>query len=187
VSWLPFAIAAWLALGLELGFADALQLGTVNVTPSFAMVLLAFVCLWSSPAAGMVAALILGVALDLTRTVSFEGGREIAVLGPNALGCLLAAYTVVTLRALMFRKNVLSLGFLAAIAAGLKSLVALALLEARSIYDPVMLDPALPALGQALGSAVYTGVVAMLLAPFLNLLRPLFDFHDAKRGAFRIQ
>ncbi len=187
MSWLPFAIAAWVTMGLELGFRDALQLGDVAIAPSFAMILLAYVCLWASPASGLVGAMVIGAALDLTRTIPFEGGLEIVVLGPHALGSLLAGYTVITLRALMFRKNMLSLGFLSAIAAALASLAALALVEARSIYDPIMLRPALPALGEALGSAVYTGLIAMLLAPILNVLRPLFDFEDAKRGAFRIQ
>lgn len=187
MNWVVFAIAAWITLGFEFGLRDALQLGDLNIAPHFAIILLVFVTLWSTRGAALAAALLLGVALDLFYQVKLNDGSDIVVLGPHALGCLLAAYAVLNLRALMFRKNVLAIAFLSLVAAALAQVVVAALLTAHASYDAVEFGPAASELGQRLASAVYTGVVAIAYGALLGLFRRFFDFQSSRAGGFRIQ
>lgn len=187
MNWVVFAIAAWVTLGLEFGLRDALQLGAVNIAPHFAVILLVFVTLWSSQSAALAAGLLLGVALDLFYQVPLSDASSVVVLGPHALGCMLAAYAVLNMRALMFRKNVLAIAFLSFVAAALMQVVVTAVLAVRGSYDMVEFGSAASELGQRLASAVYTGVVALAYGAVLGLFRRFFDFQSSRAGGFRIQ
>lgn len=187
MNWVAFAIAAWITLGLELGLRDALQLGNLDVAPHFAVILLVFVGLWAAPNAALAAALILGAALDVFFQQKLSDATDIVVLGPNALGGLLAGYTVLNLRAVMFRKNVLSLAFLCLVAGALMTIVATALLAIRSVYDDLLFGPAVAYLGQGLASALYTALLAIPFGFVLNLFRKPFHFQTERGSGFRIQ
>lgn len=187
MSWVVFAIAAWVTLGLEFGLRDALQLGDLNIAPHFGVVLLVFVTLWAPQRAALASGLLIGVALDLFYQVKTSDGSDVVVLGPHALGCLLAAYAVLNMRALMFRKNVLAIAFLSLVAAALMQVVVAALLTVRASYDVVEFGPAAGELGQRLASAAYTGVVALAYGAILGMFRRFFDFQSTRAGGFRIQ
>jgi len=187
VNWLVFAIAAWATFGLEFGLRDALQLGEMNLSPHFAVILLVFVAMWASPGIALTASVLIGLGLDLFYQLKLDDGGDLVVVGPHALGCLLAGYAVVNMRALMFRKNVLSIAFLSLVATALMQVVVTALLTARASYDPLVFGPAIAELGQRLGSAAYTGLVAFPVGVVLNVLRRLFRFQSERGSGFRIQ
>lgn len=183
---LAFGVALWVSLGLEWGLRDALELGSTGIAPRFAVVLLVFVCLWSSVRAGVIASLAVGVCLDLLYTVP-AGGQSVVVLGPHALGCLLAGAFALNVRAVIFRRNVLAVAVVVLVAAALVEIVATAALTVRAMYDPIGTAGPLERLLVGLGSAGYTAVVGIAYAWVLGLFRGVFGFpFDTKQG-FRIQ
>src|SRR5262249_22177946 len=105
MNWIVFGVVAWLMLGLEAGFRDALQIGRWSLAPWSVLILLVFVSLWARTIHALWAAILLGAALDLLNLVPTPSGETVAVLGPWALGCMVASYTVVTIRVMMFRRN----------------------------------------------------------------------------------
>lgn len=174
---LSFLIAAWLMFGLELGLRDALELGATGIAPSFVIVLLAMISLLASKRAALWAGLLLGVLMDLTHTMPGPGGfGAVVTVGPYALGSLLAAYSIVTLRALVIKRNPITLVFLSAVAAFLVNIVFVAIMTARSWYDPMIEFSPVAELLQRLGVAAYSGGLALVLGPLLLYFSPLLGF-----------
>jgi len=91
VSWLAFAVALWVGLGLELGLRDALRLGAGPVSPSFVVPITVWFVLNASSRRALWAALIAGAMLDLTAAMPRTDGGDALILGPRALGMLVAA------------------------------------------------------------------------------------------------
>lgn len=176
MNWVVFGLFAWLMLGLESGFRQALQIGDLNIAPSFVIILLVFVALWARPIHALWAGLLLGAALDMLNLVTTKSGEETAILGPWALGGLVAAYTVLNFRVMMFRRNPLTMAFLCAVAGGIASIIAMAILALRAFYDPIVILSASRELGQRLGSAVYTGVISIAIGPVLQFVGPWMGF-----------
>jgi len=187
VNWVVFIVFAYAALGMEWGLRDALQLGNLPVAPSFVMILLVFISLWATPMVSIVAGLILGAMLDMLNQLPARDGTDVVVLGPHALGCMLAAYTVVTMRALMFRRGVLSLAFLSVVAMAIAQIIVVSLLYVRSRYDVISIMGSGQELSSRLASAVATGVVAFPVGAALGLFKGLFGFDEAARKPFRIR
>jgi len=185
MNWFMFGLAAWLSMGLERGFRPALKLGGGDIAPYFPVVLVAFVALWAPAPQALLGAVVVGVVWDVLSPVAVADGGSVVVVGPHALGLGLAAYTVVTVRGVMLRKNVLTLAMLAGLGGALTQLVAVSLLVVRSLYDEVVFPSALGALGGRLGSAVYTALLAALLTPVLGFVRPLFSFRPIGGSGFR--
>lgn len=176
MNWIVFAVVAWLMLGLESGFRQALQIGQLNVAPSFVLILLVFVSLWARPLHALWAAVFLGASLDMLNIVPTASGETVAILGPWALGCLLACYTVLNFRVMMFRRNPLTIAFLCAVGGGIASVVVLAVLAVRAIYDDIIIVSASSALWQLLASAAYTGMLALAVGPVLQYIGPWMGF-----------
>ena len=186
MNWLVFAIATWLLLGVQWGFAGALKLGATDIAPYFMIVLVVWVALWAPIGQALAGSLVVGVLWDLSGNVATTTGGVVAVVGPHALGCLLGAYLVLTLRGVMLRKNLLTIIMLAALAALLCQLVATVLLTVRGITDPaVVVGRPLRELGVRAASALYTGALAALLGPALNVVKPLFGFTTTSGPGFR--
>lgn len=185
MNWIVFALIAWIMLGFEEGFRAALQLGSLAVTPSFVLVLIVFVSLWARPMAALAVGLILGVMMDLVYLVPTSGGsgETVAVVGPWALGGLLAAYTVLNFRGMVFRHSPLTMGFLCAVSSALAQVLVLAILTVRSHYDIIDLGGASNQLWQRLGSAAATGILALVMAPLLNAAGPLLGFRAQRNMA----
>ncbi|MGP1309494.1 MAG: hypothetical protein ACTS27_04775 [Phycisphaerales bacterium] len=176
MNWIAFALAAWLALGAELGLKPALALGSTSVAPSFAFILLAFVAMWAPPVAVYTAALIVGAVLDLTHPPATDGGlSSVVVIGPYALGCLAGCYAAVTARGVLIKQNPLSFAFLALVLTLVAHAVVLTLLRVRASYDDLAVAFT-SEVGVRLSSTLYTAVVALLVGPLLRLLIPLFGF-----------
>lgn len=172
MNWIVFAIVAWICFGCQLGLRDALQLGSSTIAPSFVIPLLVFVALWARQGAALVAALVIGVMLDLINTWPTERGHDIVVMGPWAFGCMLAAYTTLNLRTMMFRKSIITIAILSVLGAAIAQIFGLALLTVRSSYDDIVLPSAAAELWPRLASAIYTGATALLIAPILQFIAP---------------
>jgi hypothetical protein len=185
MNWIIFGVLTWVALALELGLRDALELGQTGIGPHPAMVLAIFVAMWAPPRTAYAAALILGAGLDLVHWQATSAGTSVVVLGPNALGALLGAYAVVTARPLLMRRNVMALVVLTAVATALAQLLATTLLTVRAVHDIVIIGSAIDELGRRLGSALYTGVLALPLGFVLMLIQPALRFTPETRTAYR--
>lgn len=186
MNWLVFLLLTWLMMGLDIGLPDLLVLGKGTIHPRFAIVLLVFVCLHAPPGALMLGAIMIGLLLDIVHKVPEQAGGDLVIIGPYALGCMLAAYAILTVRSVMHRKSPITLATLALLATLLIEVVRLTLLTARSFYDGLALESAASSLGNSFGVAVYTAVVALLLAPVLGALRRPLRFHPTSSMGFVI-
>jgi hypothetical protein len=185
VNWLVFVFLAWVALGLDVGLRDAIAIGDSSITPSFALILCVFVWLWARPGALMLAAILIGLALDVLQPI--HAAADPVVVGPTTLGMMLAAYATFTIRGVMLRGNPVTLAVLCALSMLLVRIVAVVLLEIRSAYDHTITLSAWASIGTAGASALYTGLVAALLSPILRWLRPLLRFYDDTHSGFSIK
>lgn len=183
MNWVVFAIVAWVLFGCQVGLRDVLQLGDSSIAPSFVIPLLIFVALWARQGTALVAALLIGVMLDLIHTWPTERGQDIVILGPWAFGCMLAAYTTLNLRTMMFRKSIITIAILCIIGAAIAQIFGLALLTVRSTYDDIVLPSAAAELWPRLASAVYTGATALLIAPVLQFISPWLGMRRASGPA----
>lgn len=185
MRWALFAVLTWIALGLELGLRDAMRLGPTPIAPSFVFALAAFVALGAPAATTLWTCLALGLVTDLTRSVEFTGGLPPAtIVGPYAVGYLIAGQLVLALRGVMIRWNPLTLGFLAGLGYAVAQIIVVALTTLRvSLGDPIAWS-ATGELGWRMGSALYTGVAAVLLGFVLLPLAPLLGLHAPTQRRF---
>ena len=187
MNWVAFALVLWVTMGLELGLRNLLALGDSSIAPRFALVLLVFVCLHAPPGALMLASIVIGVLLDVVSvTPASETSSPMVIVGPYALGCMLSAYAILTMRSVMQRKSPFTLGVLGLIATLLVEVVRLTLLTVRGFYDNLALEGATASLGLALGIAAYTAVLAFLLSPILGALRRPLRFQGQSGMGFVI-
>jgi len=108
----PVFIAALLvAVLLDSAFLQVLSIG--GGRPWLFPVVLAFVCFNASKRAAWWASLGTGVLYDLVSAAAAPGGTTIVVLGPNTIGCLLAAAAAIPLRGVVFKRNPVAVGVLA--------------------------------------------------------------------------
>lgn len=182
---LAIALAAWVFFGLELGLRDALRLGPTLIAPSFVFVLCALIAISAPPIAVLWACLILGLVTDLTNMVELAAGAPAAtVIGPYALGYLLAGQLMLSLRALLMRANPPTLAFLSMVGYAVAQIVVVAIFTLRAwIGDPIEWH-ATTQLLQRLGAAAYTGVLGLVLSLVLVPLGPLLGLHSPQQRRF---
>lgn len=178
------AILAWIALGLEMALSPVLDAGASGVRPSFLIPLVVFVALHAEERPTYWVALILGLLIDLIGPAALVDGGAVTIPGPHALGFLLAAQMTLSLRGMVIRRNPLTLVVLSVIAAAACSLVAIALMTLRSLIDPSTAWRGSGELVPGLLSAVYTGVVALVLSFPLFALSPFFGFPNLHAARF---
>lgn len=185
MKWLPFAVAAWLALGLELGLAPQLawQLRSVTAQPSFVLPLAVFVATGAAANHAVWACLVLGLLLDLVwlwPASSSAGG--LTVLGPHALGYLLAGQFVLAMRSMMIRRNPLALATLSVVASLVAGVAIVAVFAIRDALGDIVVWSTWTELLGRLASSLYTGVVALAMGFVLLRLAPVFGFTLGTRG-----
>jgi len=186
VNWVFMLVVGWIALGLDLGLADALAVGSRGVAPSFVVGVIVYASLHAPRRAALWTGLLLGLALDLTRagvSASGTGLEAVALLGPAALGALLASQFVLTLRAVVMKRNPLALAAMGFAASLLLGLLVAATLTARSWYDPAVQVQPLAELSVRFGQALYTGLLTPIVVYALTPLTPFFGFPSTPRTA----
>jgi rod shape-determining protein MreD len=183
LSWIVFLVMTWVAFGLELGLRDALRLAPGDIAPSFVVPLMVFVALSAPPKQAVWAALILGVLLDLTSLVPrTDAASMLTVLGPNAIGMLIAAQFVVAVRGMVIRRHPLTLTVLSIAAAAVVQTVVVAFFTVRDLYgDPILFRPTGELVSRLL-SALYTGATAFAWALLLRPVDALFRFQGERGG-----
>lgn len=183
MSWLVFAIVSWLAFGLEIGLRPLLSPGQGNVAPSFVIPVLVYVALWAPARTALWAGLTLGLAADLTSAVDLSPIGAATVVGPHAIGYLLAAQLVIAARAVVIGRRPVTLVVLSILASLVAGIVVVALLTIRGFYDPIVWSP-----GSQLGfrtlSALYTGLTALAMYLVLTPLAGAFQFQNAPSARF---
>ncbi len=182
MNTLAIGLLAYVLMGLELGLRPHIGLGPTGAThiaPSLVLPLVLYVALFAPANAALWLALAVGVVVDLTSVEALKGETQLLwVVGPNALGYLTAAYLVVTIRGIMIKRNPLTLVFLSLVGAALAALVAVAILTVRHQIYADMLRPPGQELLARLGSALYTGAVALVLAPVFGVLSGVLGLQD---------
>lgn len=179
MSWIAFAVIAWIAVGLEVGLKDTLELGSSGIAPSFVLPLAIYIAMSATPLAAQWACLALGLLVDLTWLVAVDPSATVApptVIGPHALGYFVACHFVLALRGAVLRRNPLSLVLLSFLGAIFADLIVVAFFTLRWMTgDPIAWSPA-HELGVRIASAVYTGFLALPMAWVLMPLSPTFGF-----------
>lgn len=189
MRWIPFLLLAWIFVGLEIGLRAAMPFGEQGIAPSFVLILAVYAAMGAPKPHALWAAVLLGACVDLSSRrvlVSPAGASDLIVLGPNVLGYVLLAQFTLTMRGVVFRKNPISLAFLALLGGSVCTVLVVALLSIRSLYDPMDFRPG-TALWHGLLSSVYTGLVALPLGTVLLMLNPILGFYSGptRRGIGR--
>ena len=185
LNWPLFVLVAWILFGLELGLRPALRLGPTEIAPSFVVPLLVFIALSAPPGVVSWVAIGLGLVTDLTNIVpTRDAGPPVTIIGPYALGYLLAGQLVISLRSMMIRRNPFTMAFLAIPATALAQIVVVCLFSIRRAYgDPIVWDP-LHELIMRMGTAVVTGISGLVLALILNRLGPALGIQVRQQRRF---
>lgn len=174
MNWPVFAILAYLLLGLERGLRDALAIGPVQ--PSFLLALGAFIALSAQPMHAVWACLVLGLAIDLTGGWPMLAGPAQPLIGPYALGGVLMAQVILTLRGKLVRHHLATLSVLTLFGVFAAQIVVVILLSIQKLTGaPLAFEPGRELLVR-LGSAGYTAVLAIPLGLLLIAAAPLLGF-----------
>ncbi|MFG0256839.1 MAG: hypothetical protein ACF8GE_02950 [Phycisphaerales bacterium JB043] len=176
MNWAAATILSWIALGLDVGLASALQLGDWGVRPAFTIIVLAYVSCHAPRQEALWLSLVLGVVMDLTHeSFSPASMGTVTIVGPHALGCVAASMLVMTLRGSIMRSSLLAMAFLGGVSVLAVHLVVVSMIEARSWYDGSVAIHAGAGLWRGVLIAVYTSVVALVLSPLLGALGPVLS------------
>ncbi|MEL7474371.1 MAG: hypothetical protein AAGK04_13720 [Planctomycetota bacterium] len=179
MNWFVFALFAWLAIGLEVGLKDVLQIGPGSVAPSFVLPLAVFVAMWAPSSVALWASFALGVLVDLTWQVPRTDAGVATILGPYALGFTLAGWLVINMRGMVIRRNPATMAFLCLLASAVAQTVVVALYTIRSLYgDPVAWSPASELLSRVFAGSLYTALMGLLLSLGLFAATPIFQFQQ---------
>jgi rod shape-determining protein MreD len=185
MNWLVYLLALWVLLGLEIGLKPSLALGPTGIAPSLVVPLVVFVAMHAPAVAALWAAAVAGLLLDLTFPVPLEGGGEVRIPGPAALGLVLAAALVLNLRSMLIKRNPLTLAAAATVGAAVASVVVVALLTVRDLAGDPIVWRAGGELGRRLVSALATGVAGLVEALVLFPLAGAFGFTSHHSGGRR--
>ncbi len=182
---LALIVVTWIFFGAEFGLRDALRLGSTPIAPSFVFVLLSFIAITAKPHLVLWSALAMGLVTDLCSAVELNNFAPPAtIVGPHALGYLLAAQLIVTMRALLMRANPPTLGFTAAVGYAVAQTVVVAIFTLRYwLGQPFDWHPTTEML-QRLASAGYTGVIGFALSFVLLPLAPILGIQSPQQRQF---
>jgi hypothetical protein len=183
MNWLIFAILAYLALALEVGLGSLLHIG--YVTPSFLLILAAFIGISAPPSTVMWSFLVIGLLGDLTHPyATADGITDMVLIGPTAIGYLFAAYAILQTRGMFYRESTTTLAVMVGVAGVCMNLGAVALLSFRGLPLLTAEPPpgffAADELVRRFWQLLYTGALAVPIGFVLWRLEPIFGFDYAK-------
>lgn len=182
--WLV-VLLGWAGIGLETGLKETLtlRLGSVVAQPSFVIPLAAFIALCAPPAQVLWACMALGVVLDLTAPRPTAAG-SLTVLGPYAIGLMLAGWFVLLVRGLVIRRNPLTLVVVSVLASLICHIWVTAIFTARRIIDSADWHATSELLSRVC-SSLLTGGSALVLALVLLPLAPMLGLHTGHARNWR--
>jgi len=190
MRWAVFAIFAYVFMVLELSVRNLLVVSAPGaISPSFVAVLVVFIALFAPRATALWAAWILGLMMDLTIDLDHgEAWPDGPLIGPYALGYPFGAYLLVQVRAMLLRGRALTMAVMTIIFVAAATIVAVFIYVAHGWYPSENIAWAdlglLGELGRRFGEALYSGLLALILAPILLWTTPLWLFRTpAQRAA----
>lgn len=185
MKWITFVLAAWVCVGLQMGLTGVLELGPTKVAPSLVFVLAAFVAINAQPLIALWSSLALGLIMDLVTGAPLGEGHGVAtIVGPNALGYLLACQLILAMRGMLNRRNPLSLAFLSLAGNAVAQIVVLTFFSLHRWYGDPIVPGGTSELWSRLGAALYTGVAGLALSLVLIPLSNAFGFVSAQQRRF---
>lgn len=188
MRWGVFLVFALIAVALDTSFLSVFAIG--DIVPQLSPLVAIFVCLGAPRTSAMWACLLLGLVIDLCSPAIDPQLRAVHLVGPHALGYLFAANLVLPLRSMVFRRNPLTLGVLAAIFSFSSALVVVAIWSIRGWYPdaPVVFGghSALGELGRAGLRALSCGVIAIPVGWLLVRTAPIWGFRDGGQRGRRL-
>jgi rod shape-determining protein MreD len=165
MNWMFFAIAAYLALAVDLTVGPSLSL--LGVSPSALLIVLGVVALSASRDNALIAALVLGVLADLFNS-ALPGS---VIIGPHAAGFVVGAYAVLQVRNLLFRRSLVTLAVVVLVAGVFGELVRVSVWSLRGVgflaADPAPGWRPMAELGGGLLMSLLSAVAALVLSPLL--------------------
>lgn len=169
MRWTIFIIITLLLLALEISLRVVLRLESIGrISPSFLASLLVFLGLFAPRQQALWGALVLGILLDLCTPLQQPGAGDLYIIGPYALGYVTACFMIVQVRAMVFRRRLLTFCMLTMFALALTAIVSVTIYMVRSWLPWTDgLYPTMPSafseLTRGLGIAVYSALLAIPL------------------------
>lgn len=181
MRWTLFIIAAAVAVFLELSLRTTLEVRLLGgVSPSIAPILLTFIALFAPRSAAMWCAWGLGLLMDLYTPLPHGAERAAPIIGPMTLGFVFAAFMVLQVRAMLFRRRMITVVVMSALFVAAAQIVAVFIYAVHSWYPGAELVWADRSFGMELArrmaGAAYTGVLGLLAAPVLLWTLPAWRF-----------
>jgi cell shape-determining protein MreD len=183
VRWTVFAIFGAMVLVLDVSLGQVLALRSLGgIAPSFTAVLGVFVVFFAPRESALWASWLLGLLVDLCIDLPHGGGEAGPLVGAHALGYSFGAYLVLLVRAMLYRANVVTLAVVTLGWAAAAGLVVVFISAVHGWYPGEAARPPLPDLPaglemlRRLGSAAYSGALALALAKPLIWTIPLWGF-----------
>jgi len=182
VRWSVFAIVSFIVIVLQLSVREVLTLHSIGaISPDLVACLATFIALFAPRTTVLWACWLLGLAMDLAPAARSMNWH---LVGPNALGYVFGGYLVLHMRAMVFRRRMLTTALLTFLFLLAVAVLATFLLTLRHWYLPDT-----PLHGSPLGEfwlrlkiALYSGVAAL---PFGWLLQLTVAFWGFTGGASR--
>lgn len=188
MNTLVFALAAWICFGMELALPPVLDASASGVRPSFIVPLLVFVALHAETRKTLWVAVVLGVVADLLAPVALHGGGSAVIIGPHAIGFLLAAQLTIAMRGVVIRRNPLTLVVLSVLAMFASAVGIAAVMGCRTFFDSSVVWRGARELIPGFWSSLYTALSALLMSFPLFAAAGVFGFvhPQAQRFARRL-
>lgn len=175
MNWPATLILGYLFMGAELGLRDGLGLSPGGASPSLVVPFVVFIALHAPTTPALWTAILMGLCVDLTTQRGPEG---LVIVGPNALGFLLGAYFVLTIRGFMIRRNPWVLVLLSILTSMLAGIVVVAIFSFRKIYHEPIDFGSGHQLIERFFASLMTGGAALIVAALLFPVVGVFGFVD---------
>lgn len=179
MNWFVLLFVAWIGFGLETALLPVFDAGASGVHPSVVLPLMVFVALYAPRKHALWCAVVLGISMDLLNPINHTNGGPVTLIGPNALGYLLAAQFIFSLRGMVIRRNPLTIAFLSMLASLVAEILVVAVITLRYLAgDHIEWYPKDALMDHTL-SSLYTGIAALFLSFIFFALTPAFGFHTS--------
>jgi len=182
MNWLIFTLVAYVSYVLQAGLAPVWTLGE-RTEPRLLLIVLVFIALQASPTTVAFAAIALGLLHDIRQT------NVPLLVGPWALGYLVAGYALLQLRNLLFRDSVFTIAIMSFVAGLFAYLVSTVLYSVRGIGfllgQPIADFSAANTLFQGFLDLVFTAVVAFPVGYLLIKSREAWGFTNSSGRGMR--
>ncbi|MBS0192503.1 MAG: hypothetical protein U0573_07665 [Phycisphaerales bacterium] len=162
MNLIAVAVAGYVAFSLELGLRNSFAIGG-GIAPSFVFVLCTILAIGAPGSLVLWICLVFGVLTDLTWPHEVLSGEPVTIVGPYAIGYLIAGQFILALRSQIIKRNPLSVGFMCMTGYFVAQTVVVAIYTFRWIYTPTMPWEPTHQLLQRVLAAVYTGILGVLI------------------------